>query len=78
MYDSRIQYAIDNLIVEDYFLPMNNQYQLEEDSESGKSLLHIIVDAENICVEKYNNKKRCGFVQDKKSTGMKKCINHFI
>jgi len=78
MYDSRIQYAMKNFIRDDYFLPMQNQYKLEETAECGKSCLNVIIDGTNICVEKYDNQKRCAFLREEKSFGMQKCIDHFI
>ncbi|MDD2402747.1 MAG: hypothetical protein PHD60_11220 [Clostridia bacterium] len=78
MYDSRIQYAMKNFIRDDYFLPMQKQYELKETAESGKSCLKVIIDGTNICVEKYDNQKRCAFLREEKSFGMQKCIDHFI
>lgn len=78
MYDSRIQFAMDNFILENYFLPMNNTYDLKETAESGKSLLVLQIKDDNICVEEYDIKKRCGFLKSDKKFGMQKCIDHFI
>lgn len=78
MYNSRIQYAMDNFIEEHYFLPMQNTYKLREIAESGKSILILDVDGENICVSEYDNKKRCNFLRLDKIYGMQKCIDHFI
>lgn len=76
MYNSRIQYAIDNFIEEDYFLPMNSSYQLKETVLIPESVLTLYVDGENICVEEYDKKKRCNFLRS--SCGMQKCIDHFV
>ena len=57
MYTTRIKYAMDNFIVENYFLPMEGSYELKENSESGKSLLVLSIEGVNICVEEYDNKK---------------------
>lgn len=43
MYTTRIKYAMDNFIVENYFLPMEGSYELKENSESGKSLLVLSI-----------------------------------
>ena len=77
MYNTRMMYAMNNFIVENYFLPMKDIYELKETADSGKSLLRVTVDGENICVEEYDKKKRCGFLRQDKS-GMQKCIDHFL
>lgn len=69
---------MDNFIDENYFLPMKDNYELKEIAESGKSLLVLNVEGTNICVEEYDNKKRCEFVRGAKKQGMKKCIDHFV
>lgn len=76
MHSKRIEYAMENYISENYFLPMNSYYELKETAESGKSLLRLSVDGENICVEEYDKKKRCNFLRD--SGGLQKCIDHFL
>ena len=78
MYDTRIQYAMDNFIDDKYFLPMKNVYDLKEAADSGKSLLTLKVEGENICVEEYDNKKRCNFLKENKAFGMHRCIDHFV
>lgn len=78
MYTTRIKYAMDNFIVENYFLPMEGSYELKENSESGKSLLVLSIEGVNICVEEYDNKKRCEFVKVSGKQGMKKCVDHFV
>ena len=78
MYNTRITYAIDNFIDENYFLPMKNYYELRETVESGKSLLKVIIEGENICVEEFDKKKRCGFLRESGTFGMQKCIDHFL
>ncbi|MHC1732017.1 MAG: hypothetical protein AB9888_08330 [Bacteroidales bacterium] len=69
---------MDTFIVEDYFTPMKNTYDLKETAESGKSLLRVTIDGENICVEDYDKKKRCGFLRESSAFGMQKCIDHFL
>lgn len=78
MYDSRIEFAINNFIEEGYLLPMNTSYDLEELSKEGKSILSVTVNNENICVENYDTKKRCNFLRVPKNYGMQKCIDHFL
>lgn len=78
MYNSRVQYAIDQFIRNEYFLPEQNEYELLEKETSGKSLLKLTVDGVNICVEDYDSKIRCGFVKEEKRYGMKTCIDHFV
>lgn len=78
MYNSRIKFAMDNFIVEDYFTSMKNAYDLKETAESGKSLLKLSIDGENICVEEFDKKKRCGFLREPSTFGMQKCIDHFL
>ena len=78
MYNTRMMYAIYNFIEEDYFLPMKEEYELKETAESGKSILKVTLEGENICVEEYDKKKRCGFLREDKKFGMQKCIDHFL
>lgn len=78
MYNSRIQYALENFIEENYFLPMSYSYMLKEKDDLGKSLLKVTVAAENICIEDYDGKKKCGFLKEEKRFGMKKSVDHFL
>ena len=78
MYNTRMMYAINNFIDENYFLPMKDTYELKETEDSGKSLLKVTIEGENICVEEYDKKKRCGFLREAKKFGMQKCIDHFL
>lgn len=78
MYNTRIQYAIENFIDENYFLSMKNVYELKEAEESGKSVLELTTKAINICVEGFDKKKRCGFLRESSKFGMQKCVDHFI
>lgn len=78
MYNTRIQFAMDYFIEEKYFLPSKNYYELYENTESGKSLLKVTIEGENICVEEFDKKKRCGFLRADSKFGMQKCIDHFI
>lgn len=78
MYNSRIKFAMDNFIVEDYFLPMKKVYELKETADSGKSNLTVRIDKENICIEDYDNQKKCTFVREEKKYCMKKSVDHVI
>lgn len=82
MYDSRIRFAINHFIESDYFKEMSDTYTLEENSSSGKSILHLSVQGQNICVEDFDNKKKCEFVAARDfeghNIGMKKSVDHFI
>lgn len=81
MYNSRIEYAMKNFISEGYFLKGENTYTLNEKAKEGNSVLDVIVDGDNICVEEYDNDKirgKCTFLRHTKSQGLKKCIDHFI
>lgn len=78
MYNNRITFGIDNFIEKDYFLPMENYYELKETIKQGESLLKLTVEGDNICVERFDDKKRCGFLRNEKKLGMQKCIDHFV
>ena len=43
MYTERVQYAIDNFIMDDYFLEMQKNYHLKEEKDSGKSDLDVTI-----------------------------------
>ncbi len=43
MYDYKVQYALDKLLVEGYFLPYENIYVLHEKESTGKSELTLTV-----------------------------------
>lgn len=78
MYDERIQYALDNFIQSQYFMPMNNSYPLREEKESGKSDLRVTISNDNLCIYDFDNKKKCGFVREEKKTGMNKSVDHVL
>ena len=50
MYSRRVQYALDYFIEENYFLPMENSYDLKEEKESGKSSLNVTIANDNLCI----------------------------
>lgn len=43
MFTERVQYAIDNFIMDDYFLEMQKNYHLKEEKDSGKSDLDVTI-----------------------------------
>lgn len=78
MYNRRIQFAIDNFIMEQYFLPMNSKYHLREEKESGKSDLSVTIKNTNLCIYDFDNKKKCGFLRTDKKIGMQKSVDHIL
>lgn len=78
MYNERIQYALDNFIQSQYFMPMNHSYHLREEKESGKSDLSVTVLNDNLCIYDFDSKKKCGFVRAEKKTGMNKSVDHVL
>ena len=78
MYQTRIQYALDNFIMDQYFLPMSNFYHLKEEKDSGKSDLKLSINHENLCIYDFDNKKKCGFLRTEKTYGMQKSVDHII
>lgn len=78
MHDKRVQYAIDNFIINQYFLPMNKQYHLREEKDSGKSDLSVTIRNENLCIYDFDNKKKCGFLKPDKKFGMQKSVDHIL
>ena len=75
MYNERIQYALDNFIQSQYFMPMNNSYHLKEEKESGKSDLSVTISNDNLCIYDFDSKKKCGFVRPEKTIGMNKSVD---
>lgn len=78
MYNKRIQFAIDNFIMEQFFLPMNSIYHLKEERESGKSDLNVTIKNTNLCIYDFDNKKKCGFLRTEKKFGMQKSVDHIL
>lgn len=75
--DAGIQFALDNVIEEKFFLEFSNIYFLKETQDgNGQSELQVIVDAENLCIADFDNKKKCGFFRD--INGMQKSSDHMI
>lgn len=78
MYTERVQYAIDNFIMDDYFLEMQHNYHLKEEEDSGKSDLDVIIENDNLCIYNFDNKKKCSFLKPEKKTGMQKSVDHIL
>lgn len=77
-YPSRIQKAINEFIMPEYFLDENQQYVLKETDAKGYSELTVFVNGKNLCIEHYDKKKRCGFVRKDKKFGMETCVDHVL
>ena len=83
MFDERLQFALDNFLVKDYFVKMDSSYNLTEKGNKKEnikpSLLTLKVGTEdNLCVQHYDIKPRCSFLNNDDKIGMQKCIDHFI
>ena len=50
MQDTRVKFALDHFIAENYFVEMSNLYHLREEKDTGKSDLTLVI----------ANEKRCG------------------
>ena len=55
MVEERIAYGIEKFLEEDFFLPENDSYCLEEKSESGRSELQVTIQGDNLCCEDYDH-----------------------
>ena len=78
MYGERIQFALDHFIRDGYFLPMNQNYVLEEKKDLGKTELTVELDGTNLCIEDFDNKEKCSFVRQDKQNGMTKSVDHVL
>lgn len=78
MYSKRIQFAIENFIMEEYFLPINSVYYLKEEKDSGKSDLHVTINNTNLCIYDFDNKKKCNFLRPDGKLGMQKSVDHIL
>ena len=58
MVEERIAYGIEKFLEEDFFLPENDSYCLEEKSESGRSELQVTIQGDNLCCEDYEIKQK--------------------
>lgn len=63
MIEERIQYGIGNFLEENFFLPPDNSYCLEERNESGRSELQVEIKGDNLCSEDYDHKGKCNFLK---------------
>lgn len=77
-YPSRVQKAIDEMIVSGYFLAEQQQYVLKELDEKGYSELTVSVKGTNLCIESYDKKLRCAFAKQDKKYGMTMCVDHVL
>lgn len=78
MQDTRVRFALDNFIAENYFLEMSNLYHLKEEQDSGKSDLTLIIANENLCIYDFDSKGKCQFLRTDKKSGMQKSVDHII
>ncbi len=77
--DDRIEFVKDNLFLEDYFRANQIVYDLHERKESGKSVLTVTLDSlDNLCIEEFDNLKKCGFFKLEREFGMQKSVDHVI
>lgn len=72
MQDTRVRFALDNFIAENYFLKTENQYHLKEERDSGKSDLTLRIGNENLCLYDFDNKGKCNFLRTEKDWGCRK------
>lgn len=78
MWDTRVRFALDHFIVENYFLEMSHSYHLKEEKDTGKSDLILEIANENLCIYDFDNKGKCQFVRTDKKSGMQKSVDHMI
>ena len=76
MYSRRVQYALDYFIEENYFLPMENSYDLKEEKESGKSSLNVTIANDNLCIFDFDRKHKCNFLKKDRNIGLQKSVDH--
>ncbi len=76
--DSRIQFALDQFIENDYFATRENVYSLEEIETTGKSILTVTVIGENLCIKDFDSKNKCNFLKRDSTFGMQKSVDHII
>lgn len=78
MIEERVRYGIDNFLQENYFLPENHSYCLEEKSESGRSELQVKVRGDNLCIEDYDHKGKCNFFRNSSEFKLKRSVDHIV
>ena len=74
MLKERVQFALDNFLISNYFIETNSYYELIEEDNNGKSLLKLQVDTkDNLCMQHYDNSKvkKCNFIRDGKEFHMR-------
>lgn len=78
MIEERVQYGIRNFLEENFFLPPNNSYCLEEKSDSGRSELHVEIKGDNLCSEDYDHKGKCNFFKKESSFKLGRSVDHVL
>ena len=78
MHDERIQWALNQCLLEDYFLNEAQTYTLEEKKDTGRSELQVHIANENLCVSDFDSKKKCGFFRQESTFGFQKSVDHII
>lgn len=78
MYSTRVRFALENFIAENYFLEMSHFYHLKEEKDTGKSDLALVVSNENLCVHDFDSKGKCQFLRTDKRSGMQKSVDHIV
>ena len=78
MLTDRTKYAINNFIMDQYFLDMQHNYHLKEEKESGKSDLDVTIKSDNLCIYNFDDKKKCNFLKTDKKHGMQKSVDHIL
>lgn len=78
MLTERVQFAINNFIIDQYFLDMQHNYHLKEEKDSGKSDLDVTINSDNLCIYNFDDKKKCNFLKPDKKHGMQKSVDHIL
>lgn len=78
--EDRINYALKNFFTEKFVYELGtSSYTLLEKSKKGKTRLFVNVDTEeSICFNTYDKFPKWEILVDRETTGLKKCIDHFI
>ena len=78
--EDRINYALKNFFTEKFVYEIGAfSYTLLEESKKGKTRLFVNVGTEeSICFNNYDKFPKWEILVDKETTGLKKCIDHFI
>ena len=78
MIEERVRYGIENFLEEDFFLPPNVSYFLEEKSESGRSELQVEIKGDNLCSADYDHKGKCNFLKEGSRFKLKRSVDHVL